>query len=480
MDNSKVKRRSARIAAVKVNENISKESVDKAEKHDSKISSVAESSSKPIHFEFGGPIGVFFVIFGLPLVIYMLYFGCNSEYCITNPLDLKLSKITHIIQTTPLLTYDAFMPYVSWMGFHILLERILPCEVVEGVELPDNSKTRLKYNISGHLQFWITMIAMFHCVPVFKESPLVSWSISRFVPLLPLNIIYDNYVSLISISIIGSYLLSIYLYITSFLPGKLLAKGGNTGYHLYDFFIGRELNPRIYGFDLKEFCELRPGLIGWLALNIGMALKQYERNGHLSGSMFLIVLFQGIYVWDALYQEKAILTTMDITTDGFGYMLAFGDLSWVPFIYSFQARYLVDYDPSLSPLSLSLIIALHSIGFYIFRAANSQKDLFRRDPNHPQVAHLQYMRTKRGTKLLISGWWGAARKINYTGDFLVTLSWCLLCGFNSPLPYFQALYFAILLVHRAIRDDKMCTEKYEEDWSEYKKQVPYMFIPYLV
>ena len=29
---------------------------------------------------------------------------------------------------------------------------------------------------------------------------------------------------------------------------------------------------------------------------------------------------------------------MDITTDGFGYMLAFGDLAWVPFTYSLQAR----------------------------------------------------------------------------------------------------------------------------------------------
>ena len=36
--------------------------------------------------------------------------------------------------------------------------------------------------------------------------------------------------------------------------------------------------------------------------------------------------------------EQAILTTMDITTDGFGYMLAFGDLAWVPFTYSLQAR----------------------------------------------------------------------------------------------------------------------------------------------
>ena len=35
---------------------------------------------------------------------------------------------------------------------------------------------------------------------------------------------------------------------------------------------------------------------------------------------------------------QAILTTMDITTDGFGYMLAFGDLTWVPFTYSLQAQ----------------------------------------------------------------------------------------------------------------------------------------------
>ena len=45
----------------------------------------------------------------------------------------------------------------------------------------------------------------------------------------------------------------------------------------------------------------------------------------------LVTLFQGICVWDSLYLEKASLTNMDITTDGSGFMLAFGDLAWVPF-----------------------------------------------------------------------------------------------------------------------------------------------------
>lgn len=82
-------------------------------------------------------------------------------------------------------------------------------------------------------------------------------------------------------------------------------------------------------------------------------MKQYFNRkaacgtGSISLSMFFITLLQGFYVWDALYMEKAILTTMDITTDGFGFMLCFGDLAWVPFVYSLQARYLVDYDPDL-------------------------------------------------------------------------------------------------------------------------------------
>ena len=40
----------------------------------------------------------------------------------------------------------------------------------------------------------------------------------------------------------------------------LRALGGNSGYAIYDFFIGSELNPRFLSIDLKYLCELRPGL----------------------------------------------------------------------------------------------------------------------------------------------------------------------------------------------------------------------------
>ena len=46
-------------------------------------------------------------------------------------------------------------------------------------------------------------------------------------------------VQLIAVSVVGAALLSVYLYARSFTPGVILAKGGNTGYAVYDFFIGR-------------------------------------------------------------------------------------------------------------------------------------------------------------------------------------------------------------------------------------------------
>ena len=79
-----------------------------------------------------------------------------------------------------------------------------------------------------------------------------------------------------------------------------------------------------------------------------MAAHQLKALGQVQTSMALVCLFHGVYVLDALWHEESILTTMDITTDGLGFMLVFGDLVWVPCTYCLQARYLADH-PSVRP-----------------------------------------------------------------------------------------------------------------------------------
>jgi delta14-sterol reductase len=50
-------------------------------------------------------------------------------------------------------------------------------------------------------------------------------------------------------------------------------------------------------------------------------------------------------------------------------------------------------------------------------------------------------------------------------------------GMSEVVPYFYAGYFAVLLVHRAGRDDVKCRGKYGKDWERYCMEVPYQIIP---
>lgn len=73
----------------------------------------------------------------------------------------------------------------------------------------------------------------------------------------------------------------------------------------------------------------------------------YENTFYLLSHVFFT--FQG-----------AILSTPDITLEGFGFMLAFGDLVWVPFIFSIQSRFLAEHTREISWLHALLVFALNS------------------------------------------------------------------------------------------------------------------------
>jgi hypothetical protein len=428
---------------------------------------------KTTKFEFLGShvFGSFFTIATLPIVVIGLFLSCDENTCSAWPLDFSLLQEKLNVQFFHPVSFEV---YTAWMIFHFFLAVILPGPIVKGVPLPTPSADRLDYKINGLLSM-IVSVAMVGCLCLVNGLAPLLW-------------VADHYFQLAVSGIIFSSFLALFLYMFSYRSSDVVvALGGNSGYPLYDFWMGRELNPRIFFdlVDLKFVCELRPGLIGWLIINLSFAAKQYSTNQRLCNGMILTLLGQGYYVLDALVNEVAILTTMDIASDGFGFMLAFGDLCWVPFTYTIQARYLSIFPQDLSLPFLVAVLSLNFFGLYVFRSSNSEKNAFRSNPNDPIVAHLSYIKTESGSKLLTSGWWGLARKINYTGilslfilgDWLMSVAWCLPCGFASIIPYFYCIYFAILLFHRAGRDDEMCHHKYGKDWEKYKKLVPYKFIP---
>jgi delta14-sterol reductase len=334
--------------------------------------------------------------------------------------------------------------------------------------------------------------------------------------------ISDNYLQLLTANIVIAYIISTYVYIASFSvksgnsDNRELAEGGHTGNFIYDYYIGRELNPRtslpFFGdIDIKAWLEMRPGLTGWILLDLAFIAKQYRNYGYVTDGILFTTAVQSYYVLEGQYAEAGILGMMDIVTDGLGFMLTFGDIVWVPFLYSTQTRYMSVYPVTLGWAGLAAVSVVFAIGVSIFRASNKQKYTFRTDPNHPDVASLSYIQTKRGTRLLTSGWWGLSRHINYFGDWLQASPFSLptaiagyavlpagsriaSAGVNKMLDgrevvqdgargwgmlytYFYVAYFAFLLIHREGRDDAACAKKYGDDWARYKKIVKWRILP---
>ncbi|XP_007935156.1 delta(14)-sterol reductase LBR [Orycteropus afer afer] len=409
------------------------------------------------NLEFGGVPGVCLLMLGLPAFLVLLLLMCEQKDPSLLNFPPPLSALYGLWETR------VFGAYLLWFFIQALFYLLPIGKVVEGTPLIDGR--RLKYRINGFYAFILTSVIV---------GASLFWGVK-------LCYVYDHFLQFALAAIVFSVALSIYLYARSLKVPRNELSPASSGNVVYDFFIGRELNPRIGAFDLKYFCELRPGLIGWVFINLVMLLAEMKLQKRAAPSLAMILVnsFQLLYVVDALWNEEAVLTTMDIIHDGFGFMLAFGDLVWVPFIYSFQAFYLVIHPNELSWPVVSVIIALKLCGYVIFRCSNSQKNAFRKNPTDPRLAHLKTIHTSTGKNLLVSGWWGFVRHPNYLGDLIMALAWSLPCGFNHILPYFYVTYFTMLIVHREARDEHHCKKKYGLAWEKYCQRVPYRIFPYI-
>ncbi|CAI4217965.1 unnamed protein product [Parascedosporium putredinis] len=385
----------------------------------------AVSGPVPEGYEFGGPLGAAAISFGLPVLMYAFIFLCNDiSGCpppsLLDPKNLDLEQLKREVGWPAEGLRGVFDLNVTLyvLGYYLvnaLLYGILPVSEVQGTELATGGRLTYRFNA-----FTSHAIILAVCVAGTINSG-ANWILWTYIS--------DNYLQIFTANLLIATSLATFVYVRSFSVKagnkdmRELAAGGQTGNLIYDWYIGRELNPRITlpiigEMDIKVWMELRPGMLGWLLFNASWVAQQYRNFGYVTDSIIFITGIQSLYIIDSWYNESSILTMIDITMDGFGFMLSFGDLAWVPFLYSTQARYLSIYPATLGPVGIAAMLAVLGTGFYIFRSSNNEKNLFRTSPNDPRVSHLEYIQTKTGSKLLVTGWWGTARHINYFGDWI--------------------------------------------------------------
>ena len=110
-----------------------------------------------------------------------------------------------------------------------------------------------------------------------------------------------------------------------------------------------------------------------------------------------------------------------------------------------------------------------------------QKYLFKRDPSARFLGFVAAETLTDGKNtLLVSGFWGAARHVNYLGEFLMAIGLTLALGHSDNLaPWLYPLFYVVLLIPRQIDDDRRCAQKYGALWDDYVKRVPYRIVPHL-
>lgn len=254
---------------------------------------------------------------------------------------------------------------------------------------------------------------------------------------------------------------------------------------IYEFYRGMELHPRIFGVDVKQLTNCRFGLLAWELLVVTFFLAGWQRNGFSLAHLVCVVL-QTIYLAKFYWWETGYFNTLDIILDRAGYYICWGCLVFVPSLYTFSSYYLVANPPLVSSNGSVLILLLGVVAIALnyrvdwekeyFRAHNGKCFLWGRRVTYVDA---QYTTTSgvRKSKLLTSGFWGAARHLNYTFELTLALAWCLPGLGYGVMPFIYFIFLFILLVHRVFRDEEKCSAKYGEAWVKYCKEVPYRMIP---
>ncbi|KAL6048518.1 Transmembrane 7 superfamily member 2 [Balamuthia mandrillaris] len=356
----------------------------------------------------------------------------------------------HYLRLPTLYQASLFPIYVVGL---FLATVIVPGSYHLGVPLSDGRRIRFKINGFRLLCLLVTAGAVGH-----------------YTGYIPGTIVYDNFYAIFLSANVAAFLVSIYLFIVGTLSGE--AKGRT---FVENFVVGTQLMPFVFGQPLKLFW-LKPSMMGWAVINLSFLAKHYELNGFVSTPMILYQAFTLAYIFDYFWFEERMTSTWDIIAERFGLMLVWGDIVFIPFVFSIQAWFLLEDTSSLPLWQVLGMVAVFILGYSIFRGSNSQKHEFKHD-NKVKIWG-KPAETIAG-KLLVSGWWGLARHINYFGDLLLAVAFSLPCRFSTVLPWIYPIYLTLLLVHREVRDNRRCRQKYQKDWEKYEQRVPYRIVPYV-
>jgi protein-S-isoprenylcysteine O-methyltransferase Ste14 len=278
--------------------------------------------------------------------------------------------------------------------------------------------------------------------------------------------------------------------VTAFVVGvvftlAIVLPGPRTGESwLSDLYLGRFENPQWLGgrIDAKMLLYL-VGAVMLELLVLSFAAHHYlTYPSDPSPGVLLYTALFSFFLVEYLFFERVHLYTYDFVAERVGFKLTWGCLVFYPFFYCVGIWFAAELpNPHSPPILLVGAGALFFAGWVLARGANLQKYYFKTQPQRVTFGPLSQRALSDGDKrVLIGGFWGLSRHINYLGELLMAAALALCLGYPGAIwPWLYPIYYLALLLPRQIADDRRCAQKYGATWDEYRRAVPARIVPWI-
>lgn len=199
---------------------------------------IREVSVPPEASEFGGWIGVLFQMVFTPLFILGVNLACSSTQCnfTSLPKLQPFKKLDNWINLKSLLIYISFILIQVLISFIPILGK--------KVSLPGGGT----FTANGTFSVFVTLFVIMGL---------------EYVDIPAISLIHAQYIPLFITAVLFGVFMSVGLFIRSGnIPSSERNRHGNSGSTLYDFWMGREVNPCLFGKFNVKLVFMRAALIG--------------------------------------------------------------------------------------------------------------------------------------------------------------------------------------------------------------------------
>ena len=347
---------------------------------------------------------------------------------------------------TPLIAY----------GVITLLHVVIPARRVSGYVTNEATGEVAKYRLNGRY--------------VLAASVLL-WFLLGYLRVVPYTWLYETrWLGLIGACVIGvGYTLFVVLRVPS--TGKSFGA---------DLWFGRSKDPQVKDglIDAKVWLYLVGAVM--LQLNVlSLAAFHIQNVDSINPGFLLGCAMLTWFCVEYLIFERIHLWTYDFIAERVGFKLGFGCLAFYPYFYAVALWFTAALPNPGLPVWLTVAFGvLFLCGWVLTRGANMQKFYFKTAPSRKFLWITPQSITDGKNTLLVNGFWGASRHINYLGEIIQAVAIALAAGyFGVWMVWLYPIYYVGLFISRQLDDDKICRAKYGELWDEYTAKVKYRIVP---